>query len=273
MDFLRVEGEVNFLQFLPPGVRSPMIAEWYIGDRAIEAHDFDAVLTDRETRVAFRTDDPKREFVERVIDDHLLKAAGIRFDEINYLRGDTLLPEMPKQFETHRDYLNGMRALTAPGTSLIRHFSESDANLAFVRVRDFEGEDHFATIVVNRWHDNVNSMFGEESRLDAAKDTMEIHERSIGSYPNIFFDVEGRELPEFFDLLQNFDGSPEYVRKFQRFAVFRTDPRFWSTYDWFQHRFEEDEPLQSGIYDLNRYSSEIDPLATEAQGFSHLDTH
>ena len=36
------------------------------------------------------------------------------------------------------------------------------ANVILVRVRNPEGPDHFFTIVINRWHDNVNTMFGEE---------------------------------------------------------------------------------------------------------------
>ena len=32
-----------------------------------------------------------------------------------------------------------------------------------------------------------------------------------------------------------------------------SDDRFWETYDWFQKRFMEDEPVKGGLLDLNRY--------------------
>jgi hypothetical protein len=261
MDYLRIEGEANFLNFLPKDDRYPTLKSWYVGANALGNIDAEVVLTKRDTRVAYRTDSPKREFIERVVDEHILKSTGIVFDEINYLRADDPQPVMPEKFETYADFMNGLRALTAPGTGFIRHITASEANLAYVRLRNFEGSDHVVSIVVNRWHDNVNSMFRETSRLDSSKDTIEFHHRSIGSYPNIFIDLDGSDLPDFFDLLENFDGSAAYRAKFDRYSIRRSDPRFWSTYDWFQRRFDSADRLQSGLYDLNRYRSEADGLA------------
>ena len=39
-----------------------------------------------------------------------------------------------------------------------------NANLAFVRIRMKSGRDVAGTIVVNRWHDNVAYLFGEDGR-------------------------------------------------------------------------------------------------------------
>jgi hypothetical protein len=135
----------------------------------------------------------------------------------------------------------------------------SEANVLYVRVRNYQGSDHFFSIVINRWHDNVNSLFGEAKRLDPSKDTIDFLPMSIGSYPNYFLDVNGEDVPELFDVLENFDGSEEYVAKFDRFGINRADARFWDTYDWFQRRFNEAAPLQAGLYDLNRYYHEADP--------------
>jgi hypothetical protein len=96
-------------------------------------------------------------------------------------------------------------------------------------------------------------MFGEEKRLDASKDTIEFVPGSVGSYPNYFMVVEAEELPDFFDMLENFDGSEAYQAKLDKFGVNRSDPGFWETYDWFQGRLDEADPLQAGLYDLNRY--------------------
>lgn len=253
MDFLRIEGEANFLNFLPKEDRLPTLESWYLGDKAIENVDVAAVLTERDTRVEYRTDSPKREFVERVIDEHILESTGIAFDEVNYVRVGDPKPVMPTSFETRADLMNGLRTLSVAGTGFIRHITASEANLAYVRLRNFEGSDHVMTIVINRWHDNVNSMFGEASRLDPSKDAVEFHSGTIGSYPNLFFDLSADDLPDFFDLLANFDVSPAYREKFERFGISRSDPRFWEAYDWFQRWFDRTDPLQAGLYDLNRY--------------------
>jgi Fatty acid cis/trans isomerase (CTI) len=253
MDLLRVEGEFNFVELLPRADRLPIIYSWYLGDRAAENASPERLLTDRETRIEFQTDDPKRELLERIVDEHLLRSLGIGFDQMNFQRRDDETPVMPKVFETHADVVKGFRALTAPGTEFIKYHNESSANVIYVRVKDYEGVDRAFSIVINRWHDNVNTMFGEDKRLDASKDTIEFVAGSVGSYPNYFMVVEAEELPDFFDMLENFDGSEAYQAKLDKFGVNRSDPGFWEAYDWFQGRLDESDPLQAGLYDLNRY--------------------
>jgi hypothetical protein len=256
MDYLRIEGELNFLGFMPPDLRVPMLKSWYLGDRAIENVDHGAVHSDRPTKVKFETDDPKREFVERLVDSHFLPATGIAFDNINYSRDGSIVP-MPTRFETREDIRNGFRALTAPGTGFIRHVNGNQANTIFVRVREYEGADHFFTIVVNRWHDNVNSMFKEADTLDPSKDTMDFIFGSVGSYPNYFMDVPGDDVSGLFDVLKNFDGSPGYRAKLRKYGVDRSDEDFWEVYDIFQRQLDTSDPLHAGLYDLNRYYSKV----------------
>ncbi len=252
MDFLRIEGELNFLEFLPRQIRVSMLQSWYIGDDAIANVDHEAVRSRRETAVTFKTDDPKREFVERLVDDHFLASTGIEFDEINYARDGAETP-MPASFRSHEDVKNGFRALTAPGTGFIRHINKSEANVLFARLRGYDGADRFFSIVINRWHDNVNALFKESSRLDATRDTIDFFPGSVGAYPNYFLDFAAEDIPDVFDMLQNFDGSPAYVEKILKYGVNRADPEFWPMYDWFQERMDQEDPLRAGLYDLNRY--------------------
>jgi hypothetical protein len=258
MDYLRIEGELNFLSFMPRELRVPMLKSWYIGDGAIENVDHDAVKSRRPTRVSYSTEDPKREFIERLVDDNFLRAAAIDFDVINYSRTGAEVA-MPEAFDTDEHLRNGFRALTAPGTAFIRNLNDDQVNVLFVRVREFKGDDRFFTIVVNRWHDNVNSLFREGSRLDPAKDTMDFIPGSIGAYPNYFLDFHADRLGEFFDLMANFDGSPEYVAKLREHGVNRADADFWEAYDFFQGELDETDPLHAGLYDLNRYYSKAVP--------------
>ena len=89
--------------------------------------------------------------------------------------------------------------------------------------------------------------------LDPAKDTIDFLPGQVGSYPNYFLDVAAEDVPEFFDVLYNFDESPEYVAKFEKFGVDRSDPRFWELFDWFQAAAIEANPVEAGLFDLNRY--------------------
>ena len=66
-------------------------------------------------------------------------------------------------------------------------------------------------------------------------------------------DIEQDDLPDFFDLLANYNGSPEHLKRFSKYGINRSDDRFWETYDWFQQRLMKDEPVTGGLFDLNRY--------------------
>jgi hypothetical protein len=252
MDYLRMEGELNFVAFLPRDERIPMIRSWHIGDGAFEEVSADDSLQTWGTQIPYETDEPKRELFERVVDRHVLESAGIAFDDINYSRSGSTV-EMPVTFNSKEDILNGFRALTAPGTAFIEHNNGYGVNVLYVRFRDFEGEDHFISIVINRWHDNVNSMFGEKNFLDSSKDTMDFIDGGVGSYPNYFLVVDAEDAADFFDMMANFDASPEYVAKIRKFGINRSESDFWNAYDWFQRALDRADPLLAGRYDLNRY--------------------
>jgi len=250
MDRLRIEGESYFLDFMPEEKRQEIMQSWYLNS------DFKKVNfnpSEMPAGIKFNTTDPKREFVENLLENHLLKDTGIRLDPYNYLKAGATYPPLPKKYETFKDYVNGFRAVSRPGTPFVALVNGTNSNLAYLRIRANDGKDFVLTSVVNRWHDNVAFLLGEEDRWDPAKDNVEFVEGMIGSYPNFFFDIQQDDLPDFFDLLAHYDGSPEHLKRFSRYGINRSDDRFWGTYDWFQKRFMADEPVRGGLFDLNRY--------------------
>ncbi len=252
MDYLRMEGELNFVHFLPPAVRASTFQSWYVGDKALDDTRSREIITDRGTKVVYESDDPKRELIERVVDDRLIDSVGIAFDPVNYRRAGQDFP-MPTSFDSQEDVIAGLRALSAPGTGLIKQLHGDEVNVLWVRVRGFEGADRHVSIVINRWHDNVNSLFFEKEQLDPSKDSIDFLPGLISSYPNYFLDLEAKDVPDFLDMLGHFDGSPAYLAKLQKYSVNRSDARFWELYDWFQARAYEEDPIEAGLFDLNRY--------------------
>jgi hypothetical protein len=250
MDALRVEGESYFLDFLPPEKRQEVMQSWYLGVDLKKMHYYPSVLP---AKIAFTTDEPKREFMEHIVKKHLLPATEIAFDPVNYLPAGAAYPQLPTTYETKDDYLRAFAALSQPGTPFFSLVNEHDANLAYLRIRLKNGKDIAGSIVINRWHNNVTFMFGEDGRLDPAKDSADFIHGLIGSYPNFFVDVREEDLPDFFDLLAHFKKSPKDLERLAKYGVNRADERLWETYDWFQHRFNEDEPVRGGLFDLNRY--------------------
>ncbi len=250
MDGLRVEGESYFLDFLPPEKRNELIRSWYL---KIDPEKIGYYPSELPAAIPFATTDPKREFVEQLVDRQLSPAVKITFDPINYLRAGESYPPLPQRFETTEDYLRAFRSLSQPGTPFIALVNNHNANLAYVRIRLKAGGDVAGSIVVNRWHDNVAFMLGEDGRLDQAKDNADFHRGLIGSYPNYFFDIREEELPDFFDLLAHYSQSPKDLARLAKYGINRGDDRFWESADWFQKRLMEEEPIRGGLFDLNRY--------------------
>ena len=257
MDFLRMEGELNFISYIPYGDRLELFKSWYINDDDIEDIEDEEgargyALMTRGTKIKYKTKHYKSEFIEQVVNQHILKSTQIGFDNINYYAYGDKPPKMPKEFHTIKDVRDGARSLTAPGTGFIKHVTDNGVNTMLVRVILDDGSSEVNTLVVNRWHDNVNSLFNGE-QVDPQKDTMDILKGSIGSYPNVFVYVYEKDLVDFFDLLENFNGSDEDKNRVRKYFIGRDDEKFWDYYDWFQNNFNKSDPLNAGLYDLNRY--------------------
>jgi len=255
MDRLRIEGESYFLDFMPAEKRTEIMQSWYLNS---DFKKINFIPSEMPSGVKFTTTDPKREFVENLIENHLSKDTGIKLDPYNYLKAGETYPPLPTKYETFADYVNGFRAVSRPGTPFVALVNGTNSNLAYLRVRARDGKNYVLTSVVNRWHDNVAFMLGEEDRWNPAKDNVEFIDGMIGSYPNFFFDIQQDDLPDFFDLLAHYDGSPQHIKRLSKYGINRSDDRFWGTYDWFQKRFMEDEPVRGGLLDLNRYYHSAD---------------
>lgn len=250
MDALRVEGESYFLDFLPNDLRRPIMQSWYEGVDLAKINYYPA---DMPAGISFSSNDPKREFIEHVVQKHVLPSIGIDFDPVNYFPGGVEYPPLPEKYETLDDYLQGFRAVAKPGTSFFSLVNDYNANLAYVRIRLSDGGDEVVSIVINRWHNNVAYLFGEGGALDPSRDRADFIQGFIGSYPNYFFDVHQTELPDFFDLLMHFQATPEDMERLKKYGINRADNDFWEKYDWFQDRFNREQPATSGLFDLNRY--------------------
>ncbi len=254
MDRLRVEGESNYIDFMPVAEREKLFATWNQKLNMLVREKLYYRPARMPSAVVYATKNPKREFVEHIVDDELLKTTGIAFDPLNYFRAGEKHPPLPEHYRTRADYIQAFRAVEKPGTAFIRTVNGQQSNLAYVRVRMPEGEEDLVfSVVINRWHDNVAFMFDETSRLDPSKDNADFIFDIIGSYPNMLLDLKLEEAPAFFDMLEHYKDTPEYRRRFFHFGITRDNPRFWEEYDWFQQRFEAMHPIQAGLFDLNRY--------------------
>jgi hypothetical protein len=249
MDELRVEGESYFLDFMPKDQRWAMMEDWYTGVDPKKINYSPAAIP---AGTNFSTEEPKREFIKDIVTNHI-KVKGIDFDH-NYMAAGEPYPPLPENYLTKKDFFQGLRATSAPGVSFFRHVASHNANVAWIRIKNVPKiGDLVISAVIDRWHDNVQFLFKESKFLDPSKDRVDFIEGFVSSYPNYFFVVDYQDLPDFLDILNNYTVNETDIARLDNYGVNRSDPKFWEVYDWFQDTFNETDPVNSGLADLNRY--------------------
>jgi hypothetical protein len=235
---------------MPASRRQEFMQSWYKG---VDLKDVHYYASDLPGNIPFATSEPNRELIEYMVNQHILPSTNIAFDAVNYEQGDVAYLGLPDQNGTMNEYLKAFRSVSKPGSPFFQLMKDYSIKVAYVRVRMKNGKDLAFSIVINQWHDNVTHLFGEKAMLDVSRDRADFIPGLIGSYPNYFFDVREEELPYFFELLAHYDKSPTDIERLSKYGVNRAEDRLWDTYDWFQKRFCEDEPVNAGLFDLNRY--------------------
>ena len=250
MDYLRMESENNFLDFLPSAQRKPIRDSWYkgAGSNMISYFDKPLIGAERETRITYETEDSKTELLG-YINKHL---SGLNLsDPINRCDKKPCAPTKVSSFE-QRIFPEIQRLASITGTQL-----KPIPDLAYLRVipSGVTETPVSYSLMHNRAHTNISYLFDEDSRLEPELDTLTVTKRYIGSYPNFYFNVNESELSAFVDHLKSIQ-SPEDEESFiQRFGVRRTDPKFWAINDWLNQDYLKQEPINAGWFDLNRYEN------------------
>ena len=249
MDRLRIEGESNFLEYLPKESRKEYFNSWYQGWLASQLSVY--VPSEVQSSIDYKTDDFKEEFVQKVFDYTKTKKDSINFIEKEYIQMD-----IKENYTNKEEIEETFKSLTLPNSSqIIKTFTDSKSNLAHIRIKMNDKKDLVYSMIINRWHKNVALLFSEESRLDSSKDTVNYRQGFIGSYPNVYVEVKQDDLSEFFNLLKNYKNNEVDKKKILKFVINRANPNFWKSFDWFNNKFKTEDSLNYGLMDLNRYIS------------------
>jgi hypothetical protein len=250
MDRLRIEGESNFLEYLPKQSREDYFNSWYQGWIASYLSIY--VPSQVDSSIKYETKDFKDEFIQKAF-----TYLNIKKDPINFIENNYKKTTIKDTYRNKKEIEETFKALSLPDSlKLIKRFNDSQSNLAYLRIKMNNGEDLIYTLVVNRWHKNVALLFGEESRLSPKNDTMNFIEGFVGSYPNMLMEVKQNDLSDFFKLLKNFEHKDTDIKRILKYTVNRANPKFWKSYDWFDKKFKKQDKLNYGILDLNRYLSD-----------------
>jgi hypothetical protein len=233
MDFLRMEGEANFLLLLPKEARERERAYWY-READEEINEF-MVLPNFESELVpaidYRTDDQKTELY-------------------GFLK-ERLAPVLPKTHDYARIVDLALADDLAPLVDLVGQAVTLMPQTVFVEIVG-QSRNSYITLVRNNAHLNITALFGEKKFRIPEEDTMSVIPGFLGAYPNAFFKVNDHDLERFVGMISSMRTEGDYARLLDNYGVRRTSPNFWRQSETFHAAYEMDAPVEYGLFDYNR---------------------
>ncbi len=233
MDFLRMEGEMNFLYFLPEPARTMERDFWYL-DAPEEVKSYlevPRVEWEVETGIEYQTDDPKAELYAML--QERLRLVQSEKHLISSITNAQVRSEL-----TRLDQFMGIAASLMPQTVLVEVRGENDSQ--------------FVTLVHNNAHTNIDSVFGEAKNRRPEEDVLSVIPGFIGAYPNAFYIVEEQALATFVEAIMSLESELDYEALVDQYGVRRTSTEFWAQGDTVHKAYRERNPISSGLLDYNR---------------------
>jgi Fatty acid cis/trans isomerase (CTI) len=234
MDFLRMEGEFNFLTFLPKARRKPLMESWYREtDDEVKDHVYGKfAFYEPETGLTFTTPTPELEFFQ--------------------LLAERVAPVLNRSYGIEQEPLATLRDALAPQAQLRGRMVSFMSETSFLEVRLKAGGEAYFTLLRDSAHTNVAHLFNEKERRVPDEDQLTLLHGFVGAYPNTLYSVNEDDVPAFSAALRALDSEQAYVAFRDRFGVRRTDKRFWDLSDRIHAAFAKQDKFESGLFDYNR---------------------
>jgi len=252
MDFLRTEAEDHFLVFMPADKRQAIRESWYQGIRQSNKDDEGGISwLAQEFVTGYQSSSPQLEFYQQ-LERYLGPLAGDG-DYINRCTSEKCRPKVSQNIQRADKAMQ--KAAKMDG--LVVQFLP---DVAFVRVEmGGKSEDDLAyTMISNKSYNNVTSMFANEKlgdKRDYEQDTQTVVRWLEGSYPNFFYVVALEDIEVFVADYNTIENRQHYEAFVAHYGQRRTSEDFWKHADWFKKQYAREQPILSGLFDLNRYEN------------------
>ena len=234
MDFLRMEGEQNFLTLLPHDERVK-IAEYWYRDATDEVEEYlvnneDGVTI--EPGIDYMTDDPQNELYS------LLEAK--------------LASALPEKYSLAQSLAPAMLSVLGPLNDVSGETATHMPELSFIMIEDLNGGQQMFTLMRVSAHSNLTGLLYEEENRLPEEDYLTLVPGLIGTYPGAFFRFSSFRAQRFVESVASLESKDDYKALADRFAVRRTDPLFWQHSDQVHAWFRKHDPMYAGLLDYNR---------------------
>lgn len=234
MDFLRMEGEFNFLTLLPSAERERLRDQWYRGAQQ-EVKDYvygRKAHFDLDTGIPYRSAAPLAELYG-LLRTRLAPVLDQRFDL-------AAVDDAPLRAD-----LRALALLRGPSLAWL-------PETAVLRVEQRGKPARWFTLLKNTAHKTVSHLFDEAQEILPGEDTLTVVPGFIGAYPNAFYTVPRGELSAFTAAVGGLSSGADYQALADRYAVRRTRPDFWTHSDALQEAHATWARVEAGLLDYNR---------------------
>lgn len=239
MDFLRMEAQMNYLSLLPIDARDRVRDVWYRGaSDDIKAYlDGSKAWFTAQAGIPYKTAHPNAE-LQQMLQQRLAPVHNPRYDIVS--KG---LSAVQREQLARLAGLSGAALAPMP-------------EVAFVTLHGNDGQDRHYTLLHNKAYGNVSHLLQSKDERLPDEDTLTLVEGFLGAYPNAFFALNEADLPEFVDTVAGLKTEADYQSKLTaRYAIRRTDARFWPHSDALLAAFRERAGVDAALFDYNRFEN------------------
>ncbi len=248
MNYLRREGEFNFISLLPQASRIAVRDYWY---RDADQETKDLVYGkyahfNRESDIVFSGNDRPEHELMTMLGQRMDSALSRDYDL------NTLLENYSHRNNTpDTKVIDGLRALDMLKGKNLAWMPEA----SFLRLESPGRPTLNLSLLRNTGHLNNTHVLTEEKTLIPEENTLDVIPGFATAYPNVFFRIRHEDLAEFTLRVSNLNSQDDYLRFAERFGVRRTNPDFWEISDAIFADYQKSRPIEAGILDLNRYEN------------------
>ena len=234
MDFLRMEGELNYLLLFPKDERTRIRNYWYreapsttndymLGKHASVNSDTHLALN-RNQHLQTQVDKALRAQVEPVLEyRYALDQLSLPAPQLN------ALTQLQKQKSPSFRFL--------PPVSMVQLTQDGEVT-------------GYLTLIHHQAHSNISSLLDEKEYLLPEEDKVTLAAGLIGDYPNVLLKIEQKALTQWVNQLLTLSSEGDYFNLLSQYGVRRTAPEFWAFSD--QLHQDNQSRFAGGILDYNR---------------------
>lgn len=233
MDFLRMEGEYNFLLLVGRRQREALVNWWYQDVGGIKEYWIEEHLKKTQLQAPW-----VKEGISTQAQVYAKLKEALRSVDV----GDRYNLSSPPQNPTDQSLA---KIDTVPAAAAT-HFPE----FTLLLVQDEQAQLY--SILRETAFANVARLLLDKERRRPAKDKLSVFQGVLGAYPNAILEVKKDQLPELLEAMRSTTSESDYAKVLSRFGVRRTNPRFWAVSDQIHETYAKLDPLEYGRLDYNR---------------------